>query len=163
MGDSIYRKSIRNDIAYWKRFDITQILPQNLITNLNALLVKHRYCKMYGVFFTGILLNDSANYRVQRISTHRTLKDFGFGRHGIEETLQFESDYLIQHLRANTDKSHDLMSIFNFTVLNTLWKIVGDKRWVDNTIQWIIITSKGNSLQRVRPNKKLLNGGSSVY
>jgi len=77
----------------------------------------------------GILLNDSANYRVQRISTHRTLKDFGFGRHGIEETLQFESDYLIQHLRANTDKSHDLMSIFNFTVLNTLWKIVGDKRY----------------------------------
>ena len=103
-------------------------LPQHLIANLNALLVKHRYCKMYGVFFTGILLNDSANYRVQRISTHRTLKDFGFGRHGIEETLQFESDYLIQHLRANTDKSHDLMSIFNFTVLNTLWKIVGDKR-----------------------------------
>ena len=91
--------------------------------------MKHRYLKMSGFFFiTGILLNDSANYRVQRISTHRTLKDFGFGRHGIEETLQFESDYLIQHLRANTDKSHDLMSIFNFTVLNTLWKIVGDKR-----------------------------------
>ena len=79
---------------------------------------------------SGILLNDSPNYRTQRITVHRMLKDFGFGRQGIEEHVKHEGDYMMDYLRANqADQDLDLMGILNVCVLNVLWRIVADKRY----------------------------------
>ena len=58
------------------------------------------------------------------------LKDFGFGRQGIEEHVKHEGDYMMDYLRANqADQDLDLMGILNVCVLNVLWRIVADKRY----------------------------------
>lgn len=101
----------------------------------------------------GILFNDSPTYRMQRISTHRNLKDFGFGRQGIEETIKDESEYLVEYLKDHIDQEHDLMVILNVIVLNALWKIVGDKRYsiddpkMQNLIKLVNESNKADNLR----------------
>jgi len=101
----------------------------------------------------GILFNDSPTYRTQRISAHRTLKDFGFGRKGIEETIKSESEYLVEYLKDHLDHDHDLMVILNVIVLNALWKIVGDRRYsiddpkMRNLIELVNETNKADNLK----------------
>ena len=76
----------------------------------------------------GLLFNDSPSFKTQRRYVHRVLKDFGFGRTSLEETMLDESHHLVDHLLKLENKPLDLLSIFNVSVLNILWKIVGSKR-----------------------------------
>ena len=76
----------------------------------------------------GLLFNDGQSWKVQRRYALKTLKDFGFGRKGLEGVLVEEADRLVDHLRAQEGRPTLVLNLFNVAILNVLWQIVANHR-----------------------------------
>ena len=76
----------------------------------------------------GLLFNDGQSWKAQRRYALKTLKDFGFGRKGLEGVLVEEADRLADHLRAQEGRPTLVLNLFNVAILNVLWQIVANHR-----------------------------------
>ena len=63
----------------------------------------------------------------------RNLRDFGFGKSTMEDSLHEEIQKLVEFLKPNANKPFDLKLTVNITILNALWAILtGEKLSLDH-------------------------------
>ena len=81
----------------------------------------------------GIIHNSGAVWQEQRRFALTTLRDFGFGKKGIDGIIQEEADLLIRTLLDSSSASGGAISIsgqnLNVAVVNVLWQMVASKRF----------------------------------
>lgn len=71
----------------------------------------------------GVIFSQGRHWIEQRRTTLKTLRDFGFGRLSMEETIQEEVRKFLSYLRSTNGEPVDLAGKFNMPVLNVLWKV----------------------------------------
>jgi cytochrome P450 len=76
----------------------------------------------------GIIHTQGQQWTTQRRFSLKTLKDFGFGRKSIEESIYFEVDEMID---SSFSGSGDIClgNDFNIPIINVLWRMVANKRF----------------------------------
>ena len=57
----------------------------------------------------------------------RVLRDFGFGKSTLEETINVETGHLFDVLKKNTGKPFNFDYYINVATLNVVWSIVAGK------------------------------------
>ena len=75
----------------------------------------------------GIIHTEGEHWSTQRRFSLKTLKDFGFGRKSIEESIHFEVDEMVDSTFSQTGDIL-LRNDFNIPIINILWQIVANKR-----------------------------------
>lgn len=80
-----------------------------------------------------MIFNDGATWQEQRRFTLRHLRDLGFGKTSIEDQMVDEVQDLIKDIKESADshpnKVVDFTGVFNVSVINILWAIIGGKRF----------------------------------
>merc|ERR1711915_668606 len=85
----------------------------------------HRY--MNGVP-QGIIMTEDSQWATQRRFSLKTLKDFGFGKKSIEDSIHFEADEIAESFLLQ--QGDTLMGTdFNAPIINILWQMVADSRF----------------------------------
>ena len=81
----------------------------------------------------GIVATKGKFWQEQRRFTLKHLKDLGFGRNKLDEVIQEEVNYLLEDILIQSKYGDVLVdSLFNFPIINILWKIVASKRYDPN-------------------------------
>ena len=66
----------------------------------------------------------------QRRFTLKTLKEFGFGKSGMEEMIREELNEFVPFLLEESKSgSISVMNLFNISILNIIWRIVNGSRY----------------------------------
>ena len=78
----------------------------------------------------GLLFNDGQGWKAQRRYALKTLKDFGFGKKGLEGVLIEEADRMGEYFREQDGKPTLVLNLFNVAILNVLWQIVANHRYI---------------------------------
>jgi len=73
---------------------------------------------------TGVIFSQGRTWVEQRRFTLKTLRDFGFGKSSMEETIHDEIRHFIFYLKNYTNTPVDIARKFNLPILNALWKIM---------------------------------------
>lgn len=95
----------------------------------------------------GVLLTDGELWKEQRRFLIRHLKEFGFGRRGMEEIAQQEAVHMINDVMAMVSREDTLSAIiqmhnfFNTYILNTLWTMMAGIRYRASDPQMKILQS----------------------
>jgi len=76
----------------------------------------------------GIIHTEGLHWTTQRRFSLKTLKDFGFGRKSIEESIHFEVDEMIDSTFSQTSDIL-LRNDFNIPIINVLWQMVANRRF----------------------------------
>ena len=76
----------------------------------------------------GILFTQGAQWSSQRRFGLKTLKDFGFGKKSIEDSIHFEVDEMLETCFSSNE---DILlgNDFNMPIINILWQIVANNRF----------------------------------
>ena len=78
----------------------------------------------------GLVATEGKFWQEQRRFTLKHLKDLGFGRNKLDEAIQEEVNYLLEDLLIQSKYGDILIeNLFNFPIINILWKIVASKRY----------------------------------
>lgn len=79
----------------------------------------------------GVIHNDGPEWQEQRRFALRHLRDLGFGRTSSEGLIREEIEDLTQEIRAHqlAHGSVDLKGLFNLSLINILWALVGGERF----------------------------------
>lgn len=77
----------------------------------------------------GIITSDGQRWLEHRRFTIRHLKEFGFGRIGLESVIQEEAEELVKYFSLRTDQDIRLTTQFGVPVINVLWTIVAGSRF----------------------------------
>ena len=85
--------------------------------------------KIFGNGIHGVLLSKGKTWSDQRRFTLRTLRDFGFGKTGMEEMIKEELILFSDLLHQAQDQPFDFLNKFNLPVLNALWKVTVGQRF----------------------------------
>merc|ERR1712064_153227 len=81
----------------------------------------------------GVILSEGRTWVEQRRFTLRTLRDFGFGKQGMEEMIQEEVDMFKALINKSNGEPFDFMNKLNLPILNALWRVtVGERFEYDN-------------------------------
>jgi len=72
----------------------------------------------------GIIWTSGTQWSTQRRFSLKTLKDFGFGKDRIEDSIHFEADLLIDKFLSSPGEDFLLSSDFNVPIINILWQMV---------------------------------------
>ena len=143
----IYKKYNRNGILYMNTFSIDSVWVGDLetlkyvfshtssIPRLNRNLVNLGLGprKISGDEMTGVLLSAGYIWHQQRRFTLRTLRDFGFGKQGMEGMIKEEVSQFKQYIESNINEPMDFHQNLMLPILNALWKItVGERFDYDN-------------------------------
>ena len=75
----------------------------------------------------GIVATQGHHWTTQRRFSLKSLKDLGFGRKSIEDSIHFEVEEMIDHC-FSSEEDVLLGSDFNIPIINILWQIVANKR-----------------------------------
>ena len=75
-----------------------------------------------------LIFNDGESWKSQRRYALKTLKDFGFGKKGLENVLIEEADRIGDYFRELDGKPTLVLNLFNVAILNVLWQIVANHR-----------------------------------
>lgn len=82
---------------------------------------------------TGLIMVDGPLFREQRRFTARHLRELGFGKTSMEDSIHEEIRDLIELIRkqskSNPKNIVDFEGIFNFFNLNVLWTLIGGERF----------------------------------
>ena len=82
---------------------------------------------------SGVFLSEGKTWVDQRRFALRTLRDFGFGKQGMEELIQEEVELFKAFILKNGEESFDFNNKLNLPILNALWRItVGERFEYDN-------------------------------
>eukprot|EP00088_Acartia_fossae_P010933 TRINITY_DN15486_c0_g1_i3.p1 TRINITY_DN15486_c0_g1~~TRINITY_DN15486_c0_g1_i3.p1 ORF type:complete len:479 (+),score=77.85 TRINITY_DN15486_c0_g1_i3:163-1437(+) len=80
---------------------------------------------------SGIAFNNGHSWSLQRRFSLRTLRDFGFGKQAMEETMNLEIDDLIEKFSSGGSDDILIGSDFNLPVINILWQMVASSKISD--------------------------------
>jgi len=80
----------------------------------------------------GIIFSDGQYWTDHRRFTLKHLKDFGFGRAGLEGVIQGEAEELVSLLGQHQGEDFKMETVFGIPVINILWTIVAGKRFETN-------------------------------
>ena len=75
------------------------------------------------------MFNDEEGWKAQRRYVLKTLKDFGFGKKGLEGVLVEEADRMGDYFREKDGQPTLVVNLFNVAILNVLWQIVANHRY----------------------------------
>ena len=144
---NLWRENNKNGILYLQAFGLDQIfvgdyetLKQIFSTNeatgrqskdVLKMIVKMR--KVKGPDVPGVLLSEGNMWHQTRRFTLRALRDFGFGKQGMEELIQEEIVQFKALLDGIRHEPVDFAFRLNLPVLNALWRVtVGERFDYDN-------------------------------
>jgi len=77
----------------------------------------------------GIITTDGPEWTDQRRFALKHLKDFGFGRAGLEGVIQGEVEDLVELLMKHSESDFKMETVFGIPVINILWTIVAGHRF----------------------------------
>ncbi len=81
----------------------------------------------------GVILSNGNYWRQQRRYVLKNLKDFGFGKSSMEDSLNEDVQKLLEHFKPQVGQPLSLNRMFNISILNALWNIlVGEKLPLDD-------------------------------
>ena len=145
---SVYKKHNRNGILYIQSFrepsvwigdfEAIKYLFNHIDGNdrTDSLMRKsllHTRKVTSGNTMPGLLFSEGSLWHQQRRFTLKTLKDFGFGKQGMEGLIHEEVNQFISFVNTNIDQPLDFSHKLNLPIINALWKItVGDRFEYDN-------------------------------
>lgn len=96
----------------------------------------------------GIINSSEKTWTEQRRFTLRTLRDFGFGKTGMEDLINAEVAEFIPYMLEEAAKSPNcalvMQNVFNVTILNALWKIIAGSRYNYRDPELLNLTKKVN-------------------
>ena len=72
----------------------------------------------------GILFSTDKEWREQRRFSMKTLKDMGFGKTSMEDSINSEVLKLVELLKENSGESVELRSLMNLSIVNSLWMLM---------------------------------------
>ena len=78
----------------------------------------------------GLVHSEGDEWREQRRFALKHLKDFGFGKSSMEEMIRLEVTDLADHLRSVKGQEVETKQLFNFYVMNILWRMMSGSRYV---------------------------------
>lgn len=107
-----------------KKQEVSSRIPFQKFPNINKVI-----SDLYVHGFHGIVVTEGKEWQEQRRFAMKTLKDFGFGKSSMEESMHEEIRFFCDQLRKDSGPSVDLSNSFNVLVINSLWKIIGGKRF----------------------------------
>ncbi len=81
-----------------------------------------------GYSVPGVVMSNGKAWAEQRRFTLHTLRDLGFGKHGMEQQILEEVNELCKQIRNFQGKPVDIKEHFTFAVLNSLWTIMSGER-----------------------------------
>lgn len=79
--------------------------------------------------FPGVILSEGRTWVDQRRFALRTLRDFGFGKQGMEEMIQEEVELFKALILQNGEESFDFINKLNLPILNALWRVTVGERY----------------------------------
>ena len=85
--------------------------------------------KVHGSQFPGIVFSVGETWKQQRRHALRTLRDFGFGKQGMEEMIQEEVKQFKIFLHEHSVEPFDIAHRLNLPILNALWKMTVGERF----------------------------------
>ena len=85
--------------------------------------------KVQGSKFPGIVFSVGETWKQQRRHALRTLRDFGFGKQGMEEMIQEEVIQFKTFLHEHSVEPFDIAHRLNLPILNALWKMTVGERF----------------------------------
>jgi len=77
----------------------------------------------------GVIFSNGEAWVEQRRFTLRTLRDFGFGKTGMEGMIKEEVTMFIEEIKKTEGDPFDFRSKFNLPILNALWRITAGQRF----------------------------------
>ena len=80
-------------------------------------------------FSSGVILSEGKTWVEQRRFALRTLRDFGFGKQGMEELIEEEVELFKALILKNGEESFDFINKLNLPILNALWKLTVGERF----------------------------------
>ena len=75
----------------------------------------------------GLVFASGHNWSSNRRFALRVLKDFGFGRSTLEDTIVIEVEHFINSLKKYGNKPCKIDSDINVVILNVVWTVVAGK------------------------------------
>jgi len=97
----------------------------------------------------GVISSQGSIWAEQRRFTLRTLRDFGFGKAGMEEMIQEELVKFKAFLESHGNEPLNIAGKMNLPILNALWRVtVGENFEYDNPFLVDLLTRMGNWLKR---------------
>jgi len=82
----------------------------------------------------GIINTQGNHWATQRRFSLKTLKDFGFGKQSLEETINIEVDEIIE-LFLSTKGDALMTQDFNVPIINILWQLVAGTRFTKDNLE----------------------------
>jgi len=138
----MYKKYNKNGIMYLNLFNLKMIFVGDLkivkyLFNLPEVTARTSQAmldmglpirKVKGPEMPGILMSEGDMWVQQRRFALRTLRDFGFGKQGMEEMVKEEVAQFKKLIDKSIAEPFDFMNKLNLPILNALWKVtVGEK------------------------------------
>ena len=95
--------------------------------------LNHNFKKKWYAWFLDefFLRRSERTWTEQRRFTLKTLKEFGFGKSGMEEIISEELNEFIPFLLEESKNNGSIlvMNLFNISILNIIWRIVNGSRY----------------------------------
>ena len=108
----------------------------------------HREHRFFNNKPQGIINTEGKHWSTQRRFSMKTLKDFGFGKQSLEETINEECRELIENLLSqSSENNHEdilLSSEFNIPVINILWQMVAASRITKEDLAGMAVVASVN-------------------
>jgi len=139
---NLYRSHQRDGMLYFKSFGFNNIwigdfktvkyifnhADGNSRSDPALLFFFKQTRKLRCDYVPGVLFSEQETWQQQRRFTLKTLKDFGFGKKGIEETILEEVTHFKLHIENKIHEPFDFGTNLNLPIINALWRItVGQK------------------------------------
>ena len=80
----------------------------------------------------GIIITEGSHWSIQRRFGLKKLKDFGFGKQSLEETINMEVEETMQKFLMAGKEDFYLSTDFNIPIINILWQLVAGSRFAED-------------------------------
>merc|ERR1711936_328007 len=144
---NLYKKHQRNGMMHLRSFNLDLVFVGDFDTL--KYIFNHPDCQgrvikafeaptkedrmIKGKYIPGVIMSEGKIWADQRRFTLRTLRDFGFGKVGMEEMVLDEVNLFKALINSKKAEPIDFTNQFNLPILNALWRItVGDRFDYDN-------------------------------
>ena len=89
------------------------------------------------------------------------MKDFGFGKAGLEGVIQEEAEDIVKHLGQFDQQDFRMNTVFGIPVINILWTIVAGRRFQldDPRVERMMtLLNRFDSLSERRGERRVMGG-----
>jgi len=140
--------------------DVQERNSSNFHTDTFTKLVKEERDLPPGGPLEGVIFSQGSVWAEQRRFTLRTLKDFGFGKSGMEGMIQEELMKFRALLETYGKEPIDIAGKMNLPIINALWRVTaGEDFEYDNPVLVDLLTRMTEFLKRIgRPEAVFLFG-----